>query len=34
MRTILLYQGDCLEVMDKLIEQGVKVDCIITDLLY
>ena len=21
-----LYQGDCLEVMDKLIEQGVKVE--------
>lgn len=28
---IKLYQGDCLEVMDKLIEQGVKVDAIITD---
>lgn len=26
-----LYQGECLEVMDKLIEQGVKVDAIITD---
>ena len=26
-----LYHGDCLEVMDKLIEQGVKVDAIITD---
>lgn len=26
-----LYQGDCLEVMDKLIAEGVKVDCIITD---
>lgn len=26
-----LYKGDCLEVMDKLIEQGVKVDAIITD---
>lgn len=26
-----LYQGDCLEIMDKLIEEGVKVDCIITD---
>lgn len=26
-----IYQGDCLEVMDKLIEQGVKVDAIITD---
>ena len=31
MDTIQLYQGDCLEVMDKLIEQGVKVDAIITD---
>ena len=26
-----LHQGDCLEIMDKLIEQGVKVDCVITD---
>ena len=26
-----LYNGDCLVVMDKLIEQGVKVDAIITD---
>jgi site-specific DNA-methyltransferase (adenine-specific) len=26
-----IYQGDCLEVMDYLIEQGVKVDAIITD---
>ena len=26
-----LYQGDCLEVMDKLIKQGLKVDAIITD---
>lgn len=26
-----LYNGDCLAVMDKLIEQGVKVDAIITD---
>ena len=26
-----LYNGDCLEVMDKLIEEGVKVDCILTD---
>ena len=26
-----LYQGDCLDVMDKLIEEGVKVDAIITD---
>jgi len=28
---IKLYNGDCLEVMDKLIEQGIKVDAIITD---
>jgi len=26
-----LYNGDCLEEMDKLIEQGIKVDAIITD---
>ena len=26
-----IYKGDCLEVMDKLIEHGVKVDAIITD---
>ena len=26
-----IYKGDCLELMDKLIEQGVKVDAIITD---
>ena len=26
-----LYNGDCLEIMDLLIEQGVKVDCILTD---
>ena len=26
-----LFQGDCLEVMDRLIEQGVQVDAIITD---
>ena len=26
-----LYQGDCLEVMDKLIEEGVKVDMILAD---
>lgn len=26
-----LYLGDCLEVMDRLIEQGIKVDAIITD---
>ena len=26
-----LIHGDCLEEMDKLIEKGVKVDCILTD---
>ena len=26
-----LYQDDCLEVMDKLIEEGIKVDMILTD---
>lgn len=26
-----LYHGDCLEVMDKLIEEGIKVDTVITD---
>ena len=26
-----LYQGDCLEVMDELIEEGIKFDSIITD---
>ena len=31
MENIQLYHGDCLEVMDKLIEQGVKVDVIIAD---
>lgn len=29
-RRYKLYQGDCLEVMDKLIEQGVKVDLTVT----
>lgn len=29
-----LYNGDCLEIMDRLIEQNVKVDCILTDLPY
>lgn len=29
-----LFQGDCLEVMDYLIEQGIKVDMILTDLPY
>lgn len=27
----MLFNGDCLEVMDKLIEEGVKVDAVITD---
>ena len=26
-----LYKGDCLEIMDELIEQGVKVDAIISE---
>lgn len=26
-----LYKGDCLEIMDQLIEHGIKVDAIITD---
>ena len=26
-----LHNGDCLEVMDKLIAEGVKIDCILTD---
>lgn len=29
--SIRLYNGDCLEVMDMLIAEGVKVDAIITD---
>ena len=29
-----LYNGDCLEVMDKLINEGVKVDFILTDIPY
>ena len=29
-----LYNGDCLEIMDRLIEEGVKVDCILTDIPY
>lgn len=32
--TIQLYKGDCLEVMDRLIAEGVKVDAVITDLPY
>lgn len=34
MPKIELIQGDCLEEMDKLIEQGIKVDAIITDIPY
>ena len=34
MPNIELYQGDCLEVMDELIKNGVKVDSIITDIPY
>ena len=26
-----LFQDDCLKVMDYLIEQGIQVDCILTD---
>ena len=26
-----LYKGDCLEIMDRLIEEGIKVDLILTD---
>ena len=29
-----IYQMDCLEYMDGLIKQGIKVDAIITDLPY
>ena len=31
MNSINLYNGDCLEIMDNLIQQGIKVDAIITD---
>jgi site-specific DNA-methyltransferase (adenine-specific) len=34
MSNIQLYNGDCLEVMDNLIQQGIKVDAIITDIPY
>ena len=30
-KNINLFNGDCLEVMDKLITDGVVVDAIITD---
>ena len=29
-----LYQGDCLPVMQQLINNGVKVDCVLTDIPY
>jgi len=29
-KDVILFNGDCLEVMGKMIERGVKVDCIIT----
>ena len=31
MKTIELYNGDCLKIMDELISQNIKVDAIITD---
>lgn len=34
MNQIKLYNGDCLEVMQQLIDKGVKVDAIITDIPY
>lgn len=34
MSNIKLYNGDCLEVMNNLIQQGIKVDAIITDIPY
>lgn len=30
-KSIRLYNGDCLEVMNKLIKNGVRVDCVVTD---
>jgi len=29
---VMLFNGDCLEVMDKIIEKGVRVDAIIADM--
>lgn len=34
MSKVELYQGDCLEIMQQLIDKGVKVDAIITDIPY
>ena len=31
MKNIQLYNGDCLEIMENLIQKGVKVDAVITD---
>lgn len=31
---IQLFKGDCLEIMDRLIEKGIKVDLILTDIPY
>jgi site-specific DNA-methyltransferase (adenine-specific) len=31
---VKLIQGDCLEVMDKMIEKGIKFDAVITDMPY
>ena len=30
-KNITIIKGDCLKIMDKLIEQGIKVDAVITD---
>ena len=32
--SINLYNGDCIEIMNSLIKEGVKVDAIITDIPY
>ena len=34
MNMIDLYNGDCIEVMNSLIQKGTKVDAIITDIPY
>ena len=31
---ILLYNGDCINIMQKLIKEGIKVDAVITDIPY
>nr|DAY74226.1 MAG TPA: DNA modification methylase [Caudoviricetes sp.] len=31
MENFKLYNGDCLEIMDSLISEGIKIDAIITD---